>query len=123
MRISDWSSDVCSSDLGCLRQLVLIAWPGWIAEMSISVDDSASTSADGFIWLTSGSTTVAAPTPAKLTAAILMKSRRRTPSSMSALRLVSLAIRLHLQIGRAHVCTPVTNAHLVCRRLLDKTNE
>src|SRR3546814_3007888 len=23
------------------------------------------------------------------------------------------------QIGRAHVCTPVTNAHLVCRLLLD----
>src|SRR3546814_1666340 len=27
-----------------------------------------------------------------------------------------------LQIGRAHVCTPVTNAHLVCRILLDKNN-
>src|SRR3546814_6720409 len=26
----------------------------------------------------------------------------------------------HAQIGRAHVCTPVTNAHLVCRLLLDK---
>src|SRR3546814_10411112 len=26
------------------------------------------------------------------------------------------------QIGRAHVCTPVTNAHLVCRLLLDKNN-
>src|SRR3546814_7162642 len=27
------------------------------------------------------------------------------------------------QIGRAHVCTPVTNAHLVCRLLLEnKTN-
>src|SRR3546814_2563013 len=28
----------------------------------------------------------------------------------------------HLQIGRAHVCTPVTNAHLVCRLLLEKKN-
>src|SRR3546814_3320503 len=26
------------------------------------------------------------------------------------------------QIGRAHVCTPVTNAHLVCRLLLDTQN-
>src|SRR3546814_3912593 len=26
-----------------------------------------------------------------------------------------------MQIGSAHVCTPVTNAHLVCRLLLDKT--
>src|SRR3546814_9105896 len=25
--------------------------------------------------------------------------------------------------GRAHVCTPVTNAHLVCRLLLDKQTE
>src|SRR3546814_4265932 len=25
-----------------------------------------------------------------------------------------------VQIGRAHVCTPVTNAHLVCRLLRDK---
>src|SRR3546814_9563462 len=25
------------------------------------------------------------------------------------------AARLAMQIGRAHVCTPVTNAHLVCR--------
>src|SRR3546814_1982207 len=26
------------------------------------------------------------------------------------------------KIGRAHVCTPVTNAHLVCRPLLDNNN-
>src|SRR3546814_3549267 len=26
----------------------------------------------------------------------------------------------HEEIGRAHVCTPVTNAHLVCRLLLEK---
>src|SRR3546814_6291460 len=26
------------------------------------------------------------------------------------------------EIGRAHVCTPVTNAHLVCRLLLEKKN-
>src|SRR3546814_2451489 len=33
------------------------------------------------------------------------------------------AHRRHLllaEIGRAHVCTPVTNAHLVCRLLLEK---
>src|SRR3546814_3491677 len=31
----------------------------------------------------------------------------------------------HSQSGRAHVCTPVTNAHLVCRLLLEtnKTNK
>src|SRR3546814_2836472 len=26
------------------------------------------------------------------------------------------------KIGRAHVCTPVTNAHLVCRLLLEQKN-
>src|SRR3546814_4657714 len=31
--------------------------------------------------------------------------------------------RTVLQIGRAHVRTPVTNAHLVCRLLLDKKNK
>src|SRR3546814_8197109 len=35
--------------------------------------------------------------------------------------LVLLRIALWIaQIGRAHVCTPVTNAHLVCRLLLEK---
>src|SRR3546814_9946494 len=27
------------------------------------------------------------------------------------------------EIGRAHVCTPVTNAHLVCRLLLEQKNQ
>src|SRR3546814_10676600 len=31
-------------------------------------------------------------------------------------------IKLVGEIGRAHVCTPVTNAHLVCRLLLEKKN-
>src|SRR3546814_4160888 len=31
-----------------------------------------------------------------------------------------LAPEIRLEIGRAHVCTPVTNAHLVCRLLLEK---
>src|SRR3546814_9670669 len=37
---------------------------------------------------------------------------------------LGLAARLNLvaQIGRAHVCTPVTNAQRVCRPLLEKTH-
>src|SRR3546814_6010825 len=34
-------------------------------------------------------------------------------------RVRDLACR-EVQIGRAHVCTPVPNAHLVCRLLLEK---
>src|SRR3546814_7431760 len=48
----------------------------------------------------------------------------RTPSRMAAIpRSVRSVIAVLLQkqeIGRAHVCTPVTNAHLVCRLLLEK---
>src|SRR5213594_5097141 len=35
------------------------------------------------------------------------------------------AVPLHAQrveLGRAHVCTPVTNAYIVCRLLLEKKN-
>src|SRR3546814_8246531 len=31
-----------------------------------------------------------------------------------------IAMGTGVEIGRAHVCTPVTNAHLVCRLLLEK---
>src|SRR3546814_16810282 len=34
----------------------------------------------------------------------------------------ALARRIGKEIGRAHVCTPVANAHLVCRLLLEKKN-
>src|SRR3546814_3153310 len=33
-----------------------------------------------------------------------------------------IAAALRIEIGRAHVRTPVTNAHLVCRLQLEKTN-
>src|SRR3546814_4449775 len=32
------------------------------------------------------------------------------------------ALAIDAKSGRAHVCTPVTNAHIVCRRLLEKNN-
>src|SRR3546814_7183285 len=35
----------------------------------------------------------------------------------------STRMSLPLEIGRAHVCTPVTNAQHVCRHLLDKKNK
>src|SRR3546814_8665068 len=33
-------------------------------------------------------------------------------------RIEGRLLRGRMQIGRAHVCTPVTNAHLVCRLVL-----
>src|SRR3546814_1805039 len=32
-------------------------------------------------------------------------------------------VRAITEIGRAHVCTPVTNAHLVCRLLLEQKKQ
>src|SRR3546814_1816435 len=40
--------------------------------------------------------------------------------SLARSRAAASASRPTPEIGRAHVCTPVTNAHLVCRLLLDK---
>src|SRR3546814_5464788 len=50
---------------------------------------------------------------------------RYLPSTSHRDRDRHAAVRLdrrYRQIGRAHVCTPVTNAHLVCRLLLEKNN-
>src|SRR3546814_2843783 len=44
-------------------------------------------------------------------------SQMRRPNSPQTWKDIFMA---NIQIGRAHVCTPVTNAHLVCRLLLDK---
>src|SRR3546814_8075901 len=40
-----------------------------------------------------------------------------------AIRIASEDDARREQIGRAHVWTPVTNAHLVCRLLLEKKNK
>src|SRR3546814_1030508 len=41
------------------------------------------------------------------------------PKGFAPLRICSSVQPANPEIGRAHVCTPVTNAHLVCRLLLD----
>src|SRR3546814_1816073 len=46
-----------------------------------------------------------------------------SPIPLLSLPVTTLNIPGGKQIGRAHVCTPVTNAHLVCRLLLEKTKQ
>src|SRR3546814_1741163 len=48
--------------------------------------------------------------------------RKRAASSFSGASSAATAAS-SFQIGRAHVCTPVTNAHLVCRLLLEKKHK
>src|SRR3546814_8949143 len=45
---------------------------------------------------------------------------RQLAGAGNALGNAGTALGAANKIGRAHVCTPVTNAHLVCRPLLDK---
>src|SRR3546814_5813346 len=42
------------------------------------------------------------------------------PEYKDTLTITVTPLAASYKIGRAHVCTPVTNAHLVCRLLLEK---
>src|SRR3546814_5197913 len=160
MRISDWSSDVCSSDLWLPRimrdqgmamgsSLGMLATfslagavggiaGGWIADrlgnrFTLSVSyalaafgimafgQSASTAMTYMLAALVGYGTVA--TTLVLTAWITAwyPASMRTSAVGWALgvgRIGAIAGPTIGEIGRAHVCTPVTNAHLVCRLLL-----
>src|SRR3546814_10160730 len=53
---------------------------------------------------------------------LFMRNLRDRVESLPGVQAVSFdgQVPLSFEIGRAHVRTPVTNAHLVCRLLLDK---
>src|SRR3546814_8827310 len=90
MRISDWSSDVCSSDLFAMVRRRAVA-----AEIETAIGNHSFRATGITTYLKNGGTLETAATMAN-------HSSTRT------------------KIGRAHVCTPVTNAHLVCRLLIEK---
>src|SRR3546814_2763671 len=117
MRISDWSSDVCSSDL--CRRTALCRTSGRRQPCSCNVSE-ASRSYRAF----------AHPVPIRKSAELRRCCserpvgckrqscyRRRSGGSN-----IGACARVDRQIGRAHVWTPVTNAHLVCRLLLEQKN-
>src|SRR3546814_1043785 len=96
MRISDWSSDVCSSDLG----------PRTLQHrMQRSVRRRARTIVR------------IGRMPVKPIATSDMRRQRKTARNV---RQAARMLAPRGKIGRAHVWTPVTNAHLVCRLLLEK---
>src|SRR3546814_9124275 len=105
MRISDWSSDVCSSDLEADRKRARaildderqIAMPGEVMGETITNFWRDAANPRG-IWRQSPLDAYLAGKPVWTT-------------------LIDVD-----EIGRAHVCTPVTNAQLVCRLLLEKQN-
>src|SRR3546814_3307054 len=102
MRISDWSSDVCSSDLiprgiwyTAVSGIWQTVWLEPVADLHIA-DLRAVPDID----------------KGELTVDVAL-SNTATPSD--AVRITAR----DKEIGRAHVCTPVTNAHLVCRLMLE----
>src|SRR3546814_9107701 len=116
MRISDWSSDVCSSDLlgpsndpdinhyELTRFGFRIVGPIALKDQIESADWEALAAMP---WITPLDTSMAY-------AAVLgemFTSRGLTPRSVARFDNASL------EIGRAHVRTPVTNAHIDCRLL------
>src|SRR3546814_1957715 len=94
MRISDWSSDVCSSDLILNFAQNLLRFDDERVALLFRGEDGRTE---------------------RISYAEL---RRRVAALAAALRTSGVGIG-DREIGRAHVRTPVTNAHLVCRRLLE----
>src|SRR3546814_5486897 len=93
MRISDWSSDVCSSDLIISRNPAKLAQPPQLR--------------------------VGKPVHHPFGHA----ARHRGNDANLDQPRPHLAFRRGTEIGRAHVCTPVTNAHIVCRLPLAKKKQ
>src|SRR3546814_7158982 len=100
MRISDWSSDVCSSDL---------------KPHSAILQNSRATSL--LLARRAGAYLSSHRLPPLPTAG----RWRYRMTKLPILAALAAAFLAQPAIGRAHVCTPVTNAHLVCRLLLENT--
>src|SRR3546814_1971854 len=115
MRISDWSSDVCSSDLFNREGRVLRVLLQAEAAARMTPQDILNLrvrNAEGqmvpFSAFTEVSWEAGPPSVQRYNGYPAMTiSGNAAPGYSSG------------EIGRAHVCTPVTNAHLVCRLLLE----
>src|SRR3546814_7834975 len=133
MRISDWSSDVGSSDLPNIATTYngreLFTGQG----RAVALQDFPSSSIARIDVYKSGSANLLEPGVAGL-----IDVRARKPLDFKGDRIAGGVSGVHWKqsqklgldanlllskrwekIGRAHVCTPVTNAHIVCRLLLD----
>src|SRR3546814_7086595 len=124
MRISDWSSDVCSSDLGVILPISPITEKDRI-DLAFALDLGADWIALSFIQRPED--LIEARGLVGDRAAIMTKIEK--PAALDCLpQLIALSDAVMVargdlgvemppetipsrQLGRAHVCTPVTNAH------------
>src|SRR3546814_1391101 len=132
MRISDWSSDVCSSDLlsahGIARCLELSAFriPTSLGFLADEIRQASLQRRDVFLGkpfrheLICADLTIELDLGADLTRLFLQRFIAQR-ALIHRIEILFLAFRhlkspqrsAYLEIGRAHVCTPVPNAHLV----------
>src|SRR3546814_1405788 len=115
MRISDWSSDVCSSDLACVDGQSLRTYrhaPNTGSRKSWATGDASSRGVRLALMAQAGEMGY----PSVLTA----KTWGFYDVSFGGRPFAFQRPYGSYEIGRAHVWTPVTNAHLVCRLLLKK---
>src|SRR3546814_7455461 len=106
MRISDWSSDVCSSDLPAPFVLVKVPVDQFERRFGMMLEDG-----------------LVVPFRCELTDVLKgMPISDRYHEKWRTRSHRSFATLSGREIGRAHVETPVNNAHLVCRLLLDHNN-
>src|SRR3546814_7544980 len=108
MRISDWSSDVCSSDLCAWANLATLKKSALRRVSSRSLLP-VSVPARGMV------TSSFEPDRSAGSKLSRVEKPGKVPVNTSPSYLVAM-------IGRTHVCTPVTNAQHVCRLLLASKN-
>src|SRR3546814_3584636 len=111
MRISDWSSDVCSSDLP------------WLARRNarfISCDRLVHRQREADLVQPVQEAMLAEWIDLEMEA-ILKGRGHHLVFKVDGDFMLSGHLKQPIEIGRAHVCTPVTNAHPVCRLSLAKT--
>src|SRR3546814_3746398 len=120
MRISDWSSDVCSSDL--IGRTALLASSAALARRHIGRRAWFAAPRQGG----APRARISAQGPRRPDQRLM-----RLPILPTLVVAAAVAVMIGLgfwqlerkawkEIGRAHVCTPVTNAKIVCRLLLEK---
>src|SRR3546814_7301863 len=134
MRISDWSSDVCSSDLGTNEEIATfcsttydVSFPIF-SKISVAGEDKHPFYAELIRSAPSAQPDGGAAMREKLSGFGLAPNPAPEITWNFEKFLVGrngeVAVRFAPnEIGRANVRTPVTNAHIVCRLLLTKKNK
>src|SRR3546814_2085464 len=112
MRISDWSSDVCSSDLAA--EVV-----GWHRMPGRQLRGLVPTVAGGVVVATALLRVAQVDQHQCIVRATVVRALQRIARQVVV---AAGGVRDTGQIGRAHACNPVTNAPISCRLLAGKKN-